>query len=79
MTVYSKVKESEIIDKYIGKYCVEEYREIVNVKGERITQGLGLKGIVKKIVINNFTNELVAVFDTNEEFKACSLKWVNVI
>jgi len=79
MTVYSKVKESEIIDKYIGKYCVEEFREVVNVKGEKIAQGLGLKGIVKKIVIHNFTNELVAVFETNEEYKACSLKWINII
>ena len=77
--VYSTVRNPELTNKYVGKHCIEEYREIVNEKGEKITQGLGLKGIVKEIRINNFTNDLVAVFDTNEEFKSCNLKWVNVI
>ena len=77
--VYSIVRKSEFTNKYVGKHCIEEYREIVNKEGEKITQGLGLKGIVKEIRTNNFTNDLVAVFDTNKEFKSCELKWVKDI
>jgi hypothetical protein len=38
--VYSTVRKSELINKYVGKHCIEEYREIVNKNGEKITQGL---------------------------------------
>lgn len=63
-------------ERFIGKYCYEQYRYRKNKNDEIIKQGMGLNGVIKSIVRHKYTKELIAEFDIPSSYCYVELKWV---
>lgn len=60
----------------VGDYAFERYRMVYNKDGNKIKQGMGLRGIVENILIHKFTKEKIVEFRNRGQYRFCQLKWV---
>ena len=63
---------------YVGRYAWERYRTVTNKYGETITQGMGLSGIIKKIVQHRVSGDFIVELDAPGVYKHCPFKYITL-